>query len=109
MCYALNTRKLTLIHYSMLVVVFDGVDMTLHGGGGGTLGREAGRTGGNTEVRNLTGGDIIHESCASRRSDEGTQNMTAEARTMNENRLEGTARVMVCPLTSRGVAAALLF
>ena len=109
MCYALNTRELALIHCLMLVVVFNGVDMTLHGGGGGTLGREAGGASGNTEVRNLAVGDIVHESYACGRSGERKRNMTAEVRTVDENRLEGTARVMVSPLTSRGVAAALLF
>jgi len=36
-----------------------------------------------------------------------TRNMTAEVRTMDENRLEGTARVMASPLTSRGLGALL--
>jgi len=93
----------------MLVVVFNGVNMALHGGGGGTLGREAGGTSGNTEVRNLAVGDIIHESYACGRSDEITRNTTAEVHTMDEHRFEGTARVMASPLTSRRTAAALLF
>jgi hypothetical protein len=47
----------------MLVVVFNGIDVTLHGGSRGALQREAGGTSGDTEVRNLAVGDIVHESC----------------------------------------------
>ena len=47
----------------MLVVMFNRVDMTFHDGGRGALEREARGTGRNTEVGNLTIGDIVHESC----------------------------------------------
>ena len=48
----------------MLVVVFNGVNMTLHKGGRGALEREAGGTGGDAKVRNFAIGDIVDESCA---------------------------------------------
>ena len=110
MCYASNTGKLALVHRLMLVVVFDGVDVTLHEGGRGALERDAGGASGDTEVRNLTVGDIIHESCASGRLDERTRKATTEARTVDENRFEGTSCVVIRPLLmSSGTAAPLLF
>jgi len=60
-CYGLNMREL--IHDLMLVAVFNGIDVTLHDGRRGALERESGGASGDTEVRNLAGGDIIHESC----------------------------------------------
>jgi hypothetical protein len=60
-CYASNARQP--IYDLMLVVMFNGVDVTLHDGGRGALEREARGTGGDTEVGNLTIGDIVYESC----------------------------------------------
>ena len=92
----------------MLVVKFNGVDMTLHDGGRGALEREARGTGGNTEIGNLTIGNIVYEACVW--SNEGARNLAGEGRTMDEHRMERSALAVVRPLLmGSGAAAALLF
>ena len=47
----------------MVVVLFNGVDVTLHSRSRGILQREAGGSGRNTEVGKLAAGYVVHESC----------------------------------------------
>lgn len=61
MCYGPKTRKPT--HDLMLVVVFNGIDVTLHGSSRGALQREARGASRDTEVRNFAAGNIVHKSC----------------------------------------------
>ena len=61
MYYGPKTPKST--HDLMLVVVFNGIDVTLHDRSRGALYRETRGTDRDTEVRNVAVGDIVHESC----------------------------------------------
>ena len=105
MCYGPAMRKSANL---MTVIMFDGVNVAPHGGSRGVLQREAGRASGDTEVRNLAIGNIVHESCTHGRSGEGGWNVGGEARTMDEHWLEGSALVAI-PLMSSRAAATLLF
>jgi len=93
----------------MLVIVVNGVYVTLHSGCRRALERGAGRASGDTEVRNLAVGDIVHESCAwtgqTRERGNGR-----EAHTMDKRGFEWSGLAMIIPLlTSSRAAAAFLF
>lgn len=108
MCYSPTMRKRARNLNLMVVIMFDGVNVAPHSRSRGTLQRETGGTNSDTEVRNLAIGNIIHESCARGRLDEGGCNVHGGARTMDEHWFEGSTPT-TSPLTSSGAAAALLF
>ena len=68
MCYGPAMRKSANL---MSVIMLDGVNVASYGRSRGALQREARGASSDTEVRNLAVGNIVHESCAHKQSDEG--------------------------------------
>lgn len=94
------------ICHLMLVVAFNKLDMALHNGIRRTLERKARRANGDTEVRDLTARDIVHEPYGGQL---GRGNyVVAIARTMDEHGLErSTITTRPFPTGGRAIAPGL--